>query len=277
MDDLSFEDLDNYLRKQNGKIIHQIWFGTIPNKKIAKKAFESLRKYRDSWLNQNPSWTYVCWNLVKCKDLVKYYYCQHKEMYDNYPYPIQRCDTVRYFILHRYGGLYADMDYYCKRSWDEVLKNYKNDIYLVETPNKISDETHVSNSLMYSKPGHVFWNKLFIELEKNQVTPSYYGKHVTIMFTTGPGILNRVYTLYKLRYHLNYYPYKLFHPYGLNSDIISLNDKQNVYALHIGKGSWESYDSKWLIFLYQEYGIIIFILLTLVLPSILFYMFTRKQ
>lgn len=277
MDDLSFEDLDNYLRKQKGKIIHQIWFGTIPSKKAAKKAFESLRKYRDSWLNQNPSWTYVCWNLEKCKDLVKNYYCQHKEMYDNYPYPIQKCDTVRYFILHRYGGLYADMDYYCKRSWDEVLNNYTNDIYLVETPNKISDETHVSNSLMYSRAGHVFWNKLFIELEKNQETPLYYGKHVTIMFTTGPGILNRVYTLYKLRYHLDYYPYKLFHPYGLNSDILSLNDKQNVYALHIGKGSWESYDSKWLIFLYQEYGIIIFVLLTLVLPSILFYMFRRTQ
>jgi mannosyltransferase OCH1-like enzyme len=275
MEDLDFEDLDKYLLNQNGKIIHQIWFGTIPNKKTAKKAFEGLRKYRDSWLIENPSWTYVCWNLSRCKDLVRLFYTQHKEMYDKYPYQIQRCDTVRYFILHRYGGLYADMDYYCKRPWDEVIENYKNDIYLVETPNKITNDTHISNSLMYSKPGHVFWNKLFIELEQNQFTPIYYGKHVTIMFTTGPGILNRVYTMYKLRYRLDYYPYKLFHPYGLNSDILSLNDKQNIYAMHIGKGSWESYDSKWLIFIYQEYGIITFVILTLIIPTILLYIYKK--
>ena len=275
MEDLSFDDFDNYLIKCKGKIIHQIWFGTIPNKKTAKKAFKGLRKYRDSWLIQNPSWTYISWNLERCKDLVRSFYSHHKEMYDKYPYQIQRCDVVRYFILHRYGGLYADMDYYCKCPWDNVLREYTNDIYLVETPNKISDETHVSNSLMYSKPGHVFWNKLFIELEQNQTAPIYYGKHVTIMFTTGPGILNRVYSMYKMRYHLNYYPFKFFHPYGINSDILSLNDKENVYAVHIGKGSWESYDSKWLIFIYQEYGIITFILLSLILPSVLIHIVKR--
>ena len=276
MEDLEFTDFDNYLLNTKGKIIHQIWFGTIPNKKAAKKAFEGLRKYRDSWLIQNPTWTYVCWNLSRCKDLVKTFYTQHREMYDRYPYQIQRCDVVRYFILHRYGGLYADMDYYCKRPWDEVLKDYSNEIYLVETPNKISIDTHISNSLMYSTPGHVFWSKIFIELEQNQISPIYYGKHLTIMFTTGPGILNRVFIEYKSRYKLDYYPYKLFHPYGLNSDILSLNDKQNVYAIHIGKGSWESNDSKWLIFIYQEYGIIIFILITLILPSVLIHIFSRK-
>ena len=70
MEDLNFEDLDNYLLNQNGKIIHQIWFGTIPDKRAARKAFEGLRKYRDSWLVNNPTWTYVCWNLDKCKALV---------------------------------------------------------------------------------------------------------------------------------------------------------------------------------------------------------------
>ena len=269
MENLEFNDFDKYLIEINGKIIHQIWFGTIPNKKVAKKAFESLRKYRDSWLIQNPSWTYVCWNLERCNDLVKNFYPQHKEMYNKYPYQIQRCDVVRYFILHRYGGLYADMDYFCKKSWDEVVKNYQNDIYLVETPNKILNNTHVSNSLMYSIPRHVFWSKLFIYLEQNQTAPIYYGKHLTIMFTTGPGILNRVFTEYRLKYNLDYYPYKLFHPCGLNVDILSLKNNDNIYAIHIGKGSWESNDSKILIFLYREYTIIAFIFLILVIPSLI--------
>ena len=31
--DLDFLDLDNFLISNKNKIIHQIWFGTIPNKK----------------------------------------------------------------------------------------------------------------------------------------------------------------------------------------------------------------------------------------------------
>lgn len=270
MEDLGFDDLDNYLLNQNGKIIHQIWFGTIPNKKAASKALHGLRKYRDSWLVKNPTWTYICWNLERCSELVKYHYKQHKEMYDKYPYQIQKCDVVRYFILHRYGGLYADMDYYCNKPWDDVLSVYKNDIYLVETPNRIGNDTHISNSLMYSRAGHVFWNKLFIELEQSQNAPIYYGRHMTIMFTTGPGILNRIYNRYKLGYHLGYYPHKLFHPYGLNSEIITLN-KPDIYAIHIGKGSWESNDSKILIFIYQDYKIILSISLLMILPSLIYW------
>lgn len=277
MEELEFEDLDRYLLKQNGKIIHQIWFGTIPNKNEASKAFESLRKYRDSWILKNPSWTYFSWNIDRCLELVKKHYAQHREMYDNYPYPIQKCDTIRYFILHRYGGLYADMDYYCNRPWDEVLENYKNDIYLVETPNKLGDEKtiHISNSLMYSRPRHVFWSKLFIELEQNQTLPRYYGRHITIMFSTGPGILNRIFNRYRTRYRLDHYPHKLFHPYGLSSDIISLNNKPNIYAVHIGKGSWETKDSKILIFLYTEWKILTMIILVLIIPSLVFYLYNK--
>ena len=222
MENLDFADFDKYLLKIKGKIIHQIWFGTIPNKKVAKKAFESLRKYRDSWLIQNPSWTYVCWDLSRCKDLVRIFYPQ-------------------------------------------------------QTPNKISSNIHISNSLMYSTPRHIFWSKLFIYLEQNQTAPIYYGKHLTIMFTTGPGILNRVFTDYRSRYHLDYYPYELFHPCGLNLDILSMKDNPNIYAVNIGKGSWESHDSKILIFLYTEYLIITFIFLTLMVPSVILWLVTKPN
>ena len=38
MEYATFEKLHNTLLSNKGKIIHQIWFGTIPNKKAAKKA-----------------------------------------------------------------------------------------------------------------------------------------------------------------------------------------------------------------------------------------------
>lgn len=268
MNELSFEDLDTYLLRQNSKIIHQIWFGTIPTKRKAAKTLKKLKPYRDSWINRNPGWCYICWDLDMCSSLVKTLYSQHLEMYKKYSYAIQRCDVARYFILHRYGGLYADMDYFCNKSWNHVVEKYKNNFYLVETPNTTTYVPHVSNSLMYcSKPGHVFWNVLFIELElKQSAVPYYYSRHVSIMFTTGPGILNRVFHRYRLRYKLTYYPYTMFHPYGLDNDIKILSKKPNVYAIHLGRGSWETKDSKLLIFFYQEYKIILFIILVFIVP-----------
>lgn len=268
---LDFEDLDKYLLGKKGRIIHQIWFGNIPNRHQAKKDFEKLRKYRDSWLLKNPTWGYMCWNLENCLSLVKTHFPEHLEMYKKYPYQIQRCDTIRYMILYRYGGLYADMDYYCNRPFDEALSVYTNDIYFVETPNKVlnSRETHISNSLMFSKPGHLFWKKIFIELELHKKVPYYYSRHMAIMFTTGPGILNRVYNKHKYKYRLDFFPYKLFHPFGLSDDILSINNKPDVYAMHIGKGSWESKDSKIFIFFYKEYKIILFVLLTLIVPNLI--------
>lgn len=266
---LNAEDFDEYLQNQNGKIIHQIWFGLIPNKRAAKKAFEGLRKYRDSWLTKNPGWEYKCWNYDDCRMFMKTYFPEHLDMYNGYKYLIQKCDCVRYFLLYRYGGLYADMDYCCVRSWDEVIRDYPGDIYIVETPNKIGDSVHVSNSLMYSKPKHHYWKSIFVELQKNQTMPIYYGRHLTIMYTTGPCIINRVFERFKRQYKLDFYPYKLFHPFGLTTDLDEHKNNNSIYAYHLGKGSWESGDSKLLLFLYSEVKIILFIILMLLVPHLL--------
>lgn len=266
---MDFDTLDAQLLKQKGKIIHQIWFGTIPNKIVAKKTYKNFKLYRDSWKNKNPNWYHIEWSKQLCFDLVSKCYPEHLNMYKNYSYVIQRCDIVRYFILHRYGGLYADMDYYCNKSWDLVLEQYPHDLYLVQTPN--SYKHNISNSLMYSKPGHLFWKHVFLELELKKDL-NYYSRHLTIIFTTGPGLLNNVYDQVKYRYNLHSYPYKLFHPYGIGDVKIALTKNNDYYAIHLGKGSWESKDSKILLFFYKEWRIVIIILFMLMIPIIYFKM-----
>jgi inositol phosphorylceramide mannosyltransferase catalytic subunit len=265
---LQFKILDQLLLEQDGLIIHQVWFGTIPNKASARKAYESLRIYRDSWPNKNPEWHIHIWTKQQCRDLVKSCYPEHLDMYKKFHYEIQRCDAIRYFILHRYGGLYADMDYYCNKPFSDVLKNYKKDLYLVQTPNRSG--CYVSNALMYSRPRQVFWKKLFFEMENCQRSyDMYVSKHIIVMYTTGPAILNRVFHRYRMRYSLGFYPFETFHPDGITSDVIKLNNRPDVIAMHIGKGSWESNDSKFLLFFYCEWKIVLFIILTLVIPLIL--------
>jgi len=269
MSQLDFAQLDEYLLAQKSRIIHQVWMGTIPNKREAKKAYQKLKIYRDSWKIQNPTWFHIEWDKPMCLALVKSFYPEHMEMFKTYPYEIQRCDSIRYMILHRFGGVYADMDYYCNRPLDEALKAFPNDIYLVQTPNTniLGEIDHISNSLMYSVAGNPFWKQVLLELEKKQARSYYnFSTYFTIMYTTGPGILNRIYSKYKYKYKVKSLPHKLFHPYGIGDDKLSLTKNTEVFAIHLGKGSWEQKDGKYFVFLYREWRVIVFIILFLILP-----------
>ena len=90
-----------------------------------------------------------------------------------------------------------------------------------------------------------------------------------IMFTTGPGLLNRVYTKRKFKCRLASYPHKLFHPYGIGDDKTSLNGNKEVYAVHLGKGSWEQKDSKIFLFFFREWRFVVFMVAVLLIPIIL--------
>jgi len=264
---LDFSTLDRYLLSQKGKIIHQIWFGTIPNKTKAKKAYNSLKTCRDSWKIKNPDWCCIEWNRDWVFALMKTYFSEYLDTFKKYKYEIQRCDSIRYFILYRYGGFYADMDYYCNRPVNEILATYKNPIYFVQSPNSfLQDEDHISNSLMYSEPGNQFWKIVFLEMAKVSL-PSYYPRHLQIMLSTGPGLLNRIYSRCKYSSGLKSYPWKLFHPYGIGDLKMSLKINKEIYAIHLGKGSWELEDSKLILFFYTNLklvGIIIFLFCFLV-------------
>lgn len=267
---ISFLELDKFLLEKNGKIIHQVWFGTIPNKSSAKKSYKKMSLYRNSWIEKNKDWFRFEWNMEKSFILVKTFYPEHLEMFRKYKYEIQRCDMVRYLILHRYGGWYVDMDYYCNRPLDDAMGIYKNSIYFVQSPNGVigQDDDHISNSLMYSIAGHPFWRQVMIEMEKVRNYPYYYGKHISVMFTTGPGILNRIYSRYKYKYKVKSLPWKLFHPYGIGDDKLKLKDDKNIFAIHIGKGSWEQKDSGIFLFLFREWKILVFIIVFFVFNMI---------
>lgn len=277
LSELDFEDFDRYLLSQNGKIIIQNWLGRIPNRRAAKKAFDSMKKYRQSWIVKNPGWFHIVFDWNRSRELIKHRYPEHLAMYDSYEYDIQRSDAMRYFALHRYGGLYADMDYICCKPWDEVVQKFPGDVYLVETPNKTNDMVHVSNSLMFSrKPGNPFWCHVFVELENKRDPPEYYGKHMKIMVSTGPIMLNHVYHTTRLRYRLGHYNYEMFHPKGLSTENFTM-DRSEIYAYHRGNGSWEGTDSKILIFMYQEWRILSIVILGLVLPSLVYHFLSRKK
>lgn len=89
-------------------IIHQIWEGKtepiMPNR---------LRILAESWKEKKPTWEYHLWSQTEMEQLVKNSFPDFEEIYFNFKYNVQRWDAIRYMILYKYGGFYADLDTEC--------------------------------------------------------------------------------------------------------------------------------------------------------------------
>jgi mannosyltransferase OCH1-like enzyme len=90
-----------------GKItVHQI-FGLMGDK-ILPPLFKKSKEAFVKFCKRN-GYKYKFWNKKMCDDLIKEY-SSFKNMYDNVRYTIMKVDIIRFIILHKYGGLYSDLD-----------------------------------------------------------------------------------------------------------------------------------------------------------------------
>lgn len=101
------------------KIIHQTYINeSIP---------EIWQEPQQTCLDLHPDYEYKLWTDKKAREFIANEYAttpqpqEHQaltilrypwflETFDGYPYPIQRADAIRYFVLHHFGGIYIDLD-----------------------------------------------------------------------------------------------------------------------------------------------------------------------
>ncbi|KAI5361218.1 Putative glycosyltransferase, DXD sugar-binding, nucleotide-diphospho-sugar transferase [Septoria linicola] len=72
--------------------------------------------------NHNPDITITTWNATAARELLETHYPWFIATYDSYPYPIQRVDTIKYFVLYHFGGIYMDLDIAFRRSLTPLMK-----------------------------------------------------------------------------------------------------------------------------------------------------------
>lgn len=163
------------------KIIHQVFFSgeaAIP---------DNYRYYRETIKDRHPHWEYSFWDEAKAKKFMEANYAWFMPVFDAYPYPIQRWDAIRYFILYHYGGFYMDMDIECLKPIDDLLENFE----LV-----LSKLVDFSNAIVGSVPGHPLWLKVFEEMVKRKdMLPEKNGRFKKSMpydvcYSTGPILLD---------------------------------------------------------------------------------------
>ena len=90
----------------------------------------------------------MLWTDAGSREFIAEHYPWFLDNFDDYTYPIQRADAIRYFVLYHYGGVYLDLDVGCLRPLDQLL------VYPVILPKTIP--VGVSNDLMFAEKGHPF-------------------------------------------------------------------------------------------------------------------------
>jgi mannosyltransferase OCH1-like enzyme len=64
----------------------------------------------------------MLWTDGLARDFVEQNYPAFLQTFDSYKYPIQRADSIRYFVLNHFGGIYMDLDIGCRRRMDSLLQ-----------------------------------------------------------------------------------------------------------------------------------------------------------
>jgi mannosyltransferase OCH1-like enzyme len=92
-------------RQQIPKIIHQIFYPFYFNE-IPPEWLKNI----EIWRNTHPDYQYILWDYNNSKDFLKNNYPWFLDTWEKYHWNIQKCDSIRYFILYHYGGIYCDLD-----------------------------------------------------------------------------------------------------------------------------------------------------------------------
>lgn len=120
---------------------------------------------------------------------------------------------MRYFIMHRHGGVYVDLDFEALRPLDnllageELVLGWEPEAHVVKDPAVRSRRftSILGNAFLASRPGHPFWEAVFEGLVSYREQPH-------VLDATGPFLLTRVYREYPCASHVTIVPSELLYP-----------------------------------------------------------------
>jgi hypothetical protein len=137
-------------------IFHHVWFTwkspTMPAHYAA---------YRASCTRLHQNFTLKLWADDENRAFLQRFYPWFVPFYDAYDQPVKMSDSVRYFLLHHYGGIYADLDVVCLKPLDELLALHRDSgsALLGRLGDSLGDQRYaqnVPNALMISKRKSLF-------------------------------------------------------------------------------------------------------------------------
>lgn len=231
--------------------VHQIWWPFTANGSTSPPP--ETDELRESWILYNPTYTYMMWDKEMCRSFVKNHYPWFLATYDLFPREIMRHDAVRPLILHHYGGIYADNDMTCYRSFDSLLQ--MGQIILARQSQDLSAPDSICNAIMVSsQPGHPFWLEYAKFIQHNMETFSVNNNDQDVIFITGPTALtstvNSIPLFQQQQWGFLILGVDVFYPippWRCNSETKASCDKAlglefnpQAYSAHLWHGEWKN-------------------------------------
>lgn len=196
-------------------------------------------KCQNSWLKIFGDFEYKFWNDEHDIDnLVKNNYPEYWEMYRNLPVHIMKIDFARFCLLHKYGGIYGDLDIFVYKNFYNELTN---EVCLMPAPygsQALNGDNLIENALMASIPNHNFFQKCMKESKdifqtvvskKNIQFPLSLFDQIMVGNLAGPSLVSKVYS--KFNTNIKILNAKTFNNHGL-----SYND--SFFTKHLLTGVW---------------------------------------
>lgn len=180
------------------KIIHQSWTNWISHHGGGKGNSTYyppiFRGFTELLKEYHPTWEHKMWNGEEERELIKEDYAWFLPIYDGYGSChrpqfesglVKRADASRFFYLHKYGGLYYDVDTECLKPHDNLLEQVV-DFGVGQRGDDYNSPAAFPNSAMFARPGSLFIEKYIFKALENT-------KDVAcVVDATGPTMLSHV-------------------------------------------------------------------------------------
>ena len=172
--------------RQIPQIFHQHW--------INYQVPRTFQQWIASWMENHPTWQYWYWTNSDVRRFLKKYYPKYLKDYDSYPTELHKADFMRYFVIHKFGGVYLDLDMESLQPMDEWTyshgcfvseETFEHTFFLYNKSRSV-----VMNCMLACRPQHAFYDLAIKSLHttKNKKMPHH---------ATGPFFMDNVYLEYK--------------------------------------------------------------------------------
>lgn len=220
------------------RILHQLW----PDANVPTR----YALLQQTWRRHHPDWDFRLWTDRDLLDLVERCYPELASIYRGYAANICRADLGRYLVLHRFGGVYTDMDCECLRPVAPLLEG-TGFVIGAEPEEHLAEAIAVESGLpkivcasfIACLPDHDFWPHVFghIRAARDEVGP---------LDATGPFLLTRALESYAARGAITVLPSRVIYPVTKNdcwsgqvNDIAFWESAtREAHVLHYWDGTW---------------------------------------
>jgi mannosyltransferase OCH1-like enzyme len=234
--------MESQQKTQIPKIIHQVWEG-----RNGDAPGELLLRLAETWKEENPSWEYRFWNYKTIDQFLLEYFPGFIEKYKRFRYDVQRWDAIRYLILFKFGGVYADLDYECLEplDWLNGNKNCCLGLEPIDHCRIFKKEFITGNAFMAVEPQHPFFQCIIEEISNNHSEAQ--DKFNYVLETTGPDMMSRLYERYPEKDQIWLIPSEFTSPLSKKEVSLIVQGKatdaiarkiEKAYAVHYFFGSW---------------------------------------